>query len=179
MIFYLSLPFVAIGLVVLQTTLADIFFSGWLVLELSLVVVIYAGFRLDLIKGIILAFMMGFVFDCVSGSLLGLFTLIYLLIFMFSFFVSLRITSEKLYLIALFSLVCSLLESLLLVLLYQLVLGFDMLNNTLLVFVTQALLISVLSVSFFYVMRKVEGFMYGKTMQPPQRAGTGGISAEA
>ncbi len=102
MIYYLLLPFLTILLVVLQTTLADILFSGWLTLELSLVVVIYAGFRLDLVKGIILAFVMGFVFDCVSGSVLGLFTLIYLLIFMFSFFVSLRIASEKFYFIALF-----------------------------------------------------------------------------
>jgi aminoglycoside phosphotransferase (APT) family kinase protein len=70
-------------------------------------------------------------------------------------------------------------ESLILISLYHFVFEFDMLNNVLLVFVPQALLISVLSVGFFYVMRKVEGLMYGKTMRPPQRAGTGGISAEA
>ena len=179
MIYYLLLPFLTILLVVLQTTLADVLFSGWLTLELSLVVVIYAGFRLDLMKGIILTFLMGFVFDCVSGAPLGLFTLTYLLIFLLSFFVSLRIASEKLYLIALFSLFCSLLESLTLILLYHFVSGFDMLNNVFLVFVPQALLISVLSVGFFYAMRKVEGLMYGKTRQSPQRTGTCGISAEA
>jgi rod shape-determining protein MreD len=177
--YYLLLPFVTILLVVLQTTLADILFSGRLTLELSLIVVIYSGFRLDLMKGIILAFMMGFVFDCLSGSVLGLFTLIYLNIFLLSFFVSLRIVSEKLYLIALFGLICSLLESLTLVLIYHFVPEFDMLSNVLLVFVPQALLISVLSAGFFYAMRKVEGLMYGKTIQPPQRTGTGGISAEA
>jgi rod shape-determining protein MreD len=179
MIYYLLLPFVTILLVVLQTTLSDILFSGWLTLELSLVVVIYAGFRLDLMKGIILAFMMGVVFDCVSGAALGLFTLIYLLIFLLSFFVSLRIVSEKLYLIAGFSLICSLLESLTLILLYHFAFEVDMLNNVFSVFMPQALLISVLSVGFFYAMRKVEGLIYGKTMQPPQRTGTGGISAEA
>jgi rod shape-determining protein MreD len=179
MIYYLSLPFVTIGLVVFQSMLADVLFSSWLTLELSLVAVIYAGFRLDLMKGIILSFMMGFMFDGVSGSILGLFTTIYLLIFIFSFFVSSRIASGKLYLIALFSLICSLVESLILISLYHFVFEFDMLNNVLLVFVPQALLISVLSVGFFYVMRKVEGLMYGKTMRPPQRAGTGGISAEA
>jgi rod shape-determining protein MreD len=179
MIYYLLLPFIAIGLVVFQTTLADILFSGWLTLELSLVVVIYAGFRLDLVQGIILACMMGFVFDCVSGSILGLFTMVYLLIYMFSFFVSLRIASEKFYLIALFSLICSVLESLILIALYHFVFEFDMLSNALVVFVPQALLISVLSVGFFYMMRKVEGLMYGKTMRPPQRTGTGGISAAA
>jgi rod shape-determining protein MreD len=179
MIYYILLPFVTILLVVLQITLADILFSGWLTLELSLITVIYAGFRMDLLKGIILALMMGFVFDCVSGAAMGLFTLIYLLIFLLSFFVSLRIVSEKLYFIAFFSLICSLLESLTLVLLYRFVFEFDMLNSVFLVFVPQALLISVLSVGFFSAMRKVEGFMYGKQMQSPQRAGTGGISAEA
>ncbi|PKN18064.1 MAG: hypothetical protein CVU71_11110 [Deltaproteobacteria bacterium HGW-Deltaproteobacteria-6] len=179
MIYYLLLPFLTILLVVLQTTLADILFSGWLVLELSLVVVIYAGFRLDLMKGIILTGLSGFVFDCVSGAPLGLFTLAYLLIFLLSFFVSLRLASEKLYLIALFSLVCSLLESLMLILLYHIVSDVDMLSNVFLVFVPQALLISVLSVGFFYAMRKIEGLVYGKTRQSSQRTGTRGISAEA
>ena len=179
MIYYLLLPFVAIGVAVFQSTLADVLFSGWLTLEFSLVVVIYAGFRLDLMKGIILAFMMGFMFDAVSGSILGLFTMIYLIVFMFAFFSSSRIASGKFYLIALFGLICSLMESLILISLYHFVFEFDMLSNVLLVFVPQALLISVLSVGFFYVMRKVEGFMYGKTMRSPQRTGTGGISTEA
>jgi rod shape-determining protein MreD len=179
MTYYLLLPFLTILLVVLQTTLADVLFSGWLVLELSLVVVIYAGFRLDLMKGMVLACLMGCVFDCVSGAPLGLFTLAYLLIFLLSFFVSSRIASEKLYLIALFSLVCSLLESLTLALFYQIVSDVDVLNNILLIFVPQALLMSVLSVGFFYAMRKVEGLVYGKTKQSPQRTGTGRISAKA
>ena len=85
MIYYLLLPFVTIGLVVFQSTLADVLFSGWLTLELSLVAVIYAGFRLDLMKGIILSFMMGFMLDGVSGTILGLFTMTYLHIFIFSF----------------------------------------------------------------------------------------------
>jgi len=179
MIYYLLLPFATIGLVVLQATLADIFFSGWLTLELSLVVVIYAGFRLELMQGMILALMTGFVFDCLSGSFLGLFTLIYLNIFLLSFFVSLRIASEKLYLVALFSLICSLIESFMLILLYRYIFEFDMMSNVLIVFVPQALLVGVLSAGFFHAMRKAEGLMYGKTIQSQQRTGTGGISAKA
>jgi hypothetical protein len=110
---------------------------------------------------------------------LGLFTLIYACIFLLSFFVSLRIVSEKLYLIALFSLICSLLESVALILIYDIVFEFDMLGNMLLVFAPQALIISVLSAGFFHLMRKAEGLMYGKTVQPTQRTGTGGISTEA
>jgi len=162
MIYYSILPFAAILLVVLQTTVAGIIFSGLLTLELSLIVVIYAGFRLDLLKGMFLAFVTGFVFDCLYGAVLGLFTIIYLIIFLLSFFVSLRIDSGKLYLIAGFSLICSLLESLSLVLFYHFVFGLDMINKIPFVFLPQALMISILSVGFFFAMRKIEGlFMYG------------------
>ncbi|MBP7764261.1 MAG: hypothetical protein K4445_06345 [Deltaproteobacteria bacterium] len=179
MIFYLLLPFAAVLLVVLQTTLADVLFNGWLTLELTLVLVIYAGFHLDLVKGMIAAFVLGLVFDSVAGAPLGLFALLYLLADLFAFFVSFRIVSEKLYLIAGFALVCSLLESLALVLLYRFAFEIDMLDNMLFVFIPQALLISILSVGFFYAMRRVEGWMYGKTMQSPQRTGTFRISPEA
>jgi len=175
MIFYVLLPFLSILLIVLQTTLADLLFSGWLTLELSLIAVIYAGFRLDLIKGMLLAFAMGTVFDCVSGAILGLYTLLYLLIFLLVFFVSFRMASEKLYLIALLSLICSVLESLALVLFYRIVLDFEVIGTELMGFMLQSLLITVLSVGLFYVMSKMEGFLYGKTMQPPQRAGAVGI----
>lgn len=169
MIYYVLLPFLSILIVVTQSTLADLLFSGWLTLELSLVTVIYAGFRLDLVQGMCLAFVMGIVFDCVSGSVLGLFTLIYVLIFLMAFFVSFRIVSEKIYLIALFSLICSLLESMVLVLFYRFVFEFDMVGHVLAGFMLQALLITVLSVGFFYAMRKIEGFLHGKAMQSPQR----------
>jgi rod shape-determining protein MreD len=46
MIYYLLLPFLSILLVVLQISIADILFSGKLILEISLIVVIYAGFVL-------------------------------------------------------------------------------------------------------------------------------------
>jgi len=179
MIFYFFIPFIAIGLVVFQTMLADLLFSGWLALELSLIVVIYAGFRMDLVKGMILAGVMGFVLDCVSGAIEGLFMFIYLLIFTLSFFVSLRMAAEKYYLIGLFSLFCGALESVIVSLIYRLVLNYDAPADALAIFVFQTLLIGVLSVGFFYTMRKIESSIYGKAIQPPQRTGTGGISTEA
>ncbi|MFO7570861.1 MAG: rod shape-determining protein MreD [Smithellaceae bacterium] len=170
MIFYLALPFLAVGLIVLQSAIADVLFSGWLVLEASLVVVIYAGFRLGIVKGLIFAFVIGFVFDCLSGSVEGLFSLIYMLIFLCAFFVSLRMVTEKLYLIALFSLACALIEMLLLIAFYHFTYSFDLSSSVMSVFVPQALMVSVLSVGFFYTMRRIEGFFYGNAMQPPQRA---------
>lgn len=176
MIYYILLPLNAVLLVVSQITLSDIFFSGWLTLELSLVAVIYAGFRLDFVKGITLACLMGLTFDCLSGAVPGSFTLFYLLIFLLVFFVSLRIASEKLYIIAFVSLICSLFESFVLVLLYSFVFQHDLTGDVLPVLVLQALLTSVLSVGFFYVMSRTEGLRYGKTIQTPQRTWTGGVS---
>ena len=149
MMYYILLPFMAVVLVVLQSKLAEILFSGLVTLELSLIVVIYAGFRLELWKGAAL-------------SLLGLFTLLYVFIFLLAWFVSSQIDSQRLYLIAGFSLVCSAAESLALVLLYQWVFGFDMVDKILPVLAPQTLLVSVLSVCFFYAMRRVERLLaYG------------------
>jgi rod shape-determining protein MreD len=166
MLYYLSLPFLSILLVVLQTTIADIIFSGRLVVELSLIAVIYAGFRLDLIRGSILAFILGFVFDCVAGSVQGLFTFIYVVIFLGSFFASFRLGTEKMYIIALFSFICAFLEELIVSLFYYLAFKFNILTNIPFVFLPQALIIGLFAPVFFYLMRRVEVFFYGKMVQP-------------
>ena len=166
MLYYLSLPFLSILLVVLQTTIADIIFSGRLVVELTLIAVIYAGFRLDLIRGSILAFILGFVFDCVSGSVPGLFTFIYVVIFLCSFFASFRLGTEKMYIIALVSFICAFLEELIVSLFYYLAFQFNILTNIPFVFLPQALIIGLFAPVFFYLMRRVEVFFYGKTVQP-------------
>jgi rod shape-determining protein MreD len=179
MIYYLLLPFLSILLVVLQTNIADILFSGRLLLEISLVVVIYAGFRLDLVKGLASAFVLGFVFDCLAGSVLGLFTFIYMIIFICSFFVSIRLSTEKLYFIALFCLICSFLEEIMVILFFNLAYGADIVKKTPLIFFPQAVLLSLFAILFFYLMRRTEGFLYGKTFQSTERARTGRLSAEA
>jgi rod shape-determining protein MreD len=178
MIYYFSLPFFFILLILLQTTAADVIFSGHLVLEISIVVVIYAGFRFSLIRGGILAFVLGFVFDCIAGSVLGLFTLIYVLVFLFSFFVSGKMATEKLYIVALFTLFCAFGEELIVIIFYNLVYGFDIFHNTLSVFLSQAIITSLLAPVFFYMMHKVEVFSYGKPAQSAERTGTGRIPAE-
>jgi len=163
MLYYLSLPFLSILLVILQSTITDIFFSGRLVFELSFIVVIYAGFRLDLIRGSILAFILGFVFDCVAGSMLGVFTFIYVVIFLCSFFASGRLVTENIYIIALFSFFCAFLKELMVILFYYSAFKFDVLINICFVFLPQALIVGLFAPVFFYLMRRVEVFFYGKT----------------
>jgi len=95
MLYYISLPIFAILLVVLQSTVTDVIFSNCFVFEISLVVVIYAGFHLDMMKGTVLAFCLGFVLDCIGGSALGVSALIYLFVFWSSFFISDFLDTEK------------------------------------------------------------------------------------
>jgi rod shape-determining protein MreD len=178
MVYYLSLPFFSILLIVLQTTIADIIFSGQLVLEISIIVVVYAGFRFPLIKGAILAFVLGFIFDIIAGSILGLFTLIYVLVFLFSFFMSVKLVTEKMHFIALFTLICAFLEEVAVVLFYNLIYGFDILHSTPIVFLPQALIVGLLAPAFFNSMSKLEVFFYGKTVQSSERTGSSRIPAQ-
>jgi len=163
MLYYLSLPFLSILLIILQSTITDIIFSGRLVFELSFIVVIYAGFRLDLIRGSILAFVLGFVFDCVAGSMLGVFTFIYVVIFLCSFFASGRLVTEKIYFIALFSFFCTFLKELMVILFYYSAFKFDVFMNMYFIFLPQALIAGLFAPVFFYMMRRVEVFYYGET----------------
>jgi rod shape-determining protein MreD len=179
MLYYLSLPFLSILLVVIQTTIADILFSARIILEMSLVAVIYAGFRLDLIRGLILAFILGFVFDCLAGSVLGLFTFIYMAIFLCSFFSSNKLTTESLLLIAFFSLFCSFLKEIMVITFYHLAYGQEIVKNNYLIFLPQALMVSLLAVLFFYLMPRVEGFLYGKALQSAEWARAVRLSPKA
>ncbi len=177
MIYYLVLPFLSILLIVLQNTVADVIFSGRLVLEISIIMLVYAGFRFTPLKGAISAFVLGFMSDCISGTVIGLFTLIYILIFLLSFLVSTRLITERMPFIALFTLFCAFFEKLIVVLFYKLVYDFDILYTPA-VFLLQGLIIGLLAPVFFYLMRRVEVFFYGKPAQSAQWTGTGRIPAK-
>jgi len=162
MLYYLSLPFLSILLIALQSTIADVIFSDRLVFELSLIVIIYAGFHLDLIKGVILALVLGFVLDCFGGSVPGLFTFIYIVIYLCSFFISDWLDTEKIYVIAFFSFLCAFLKEIILILFYYLAFKIDLLINAYFIIFMQALIIGLFAPLFFYLMSRAEVFFYGK-----------------
>ena len=162
MLYYLLLPFLSILLIVLQSTIADIIFSGRLVFEISLIAVVYAGFRFDLIRGAILAFVLGFLWDCVGGSVLGLFTFIYTGIFFFAFFAADFLAIEKKYIVAFFCFFCAFLKEIVLVLFYYLVFKINVLANTNFIFIVQALIVGLFAPMFFNLMDRAEVFLYGE-----------------
>lgn len=175
MIYYLLCPLLSILLIVLQNTIADVIFSGRVFLEVSIIAVIYTGFRFELVRGAISAFILGFVFDCISGSVTGLFTLIYLMVFLISFFMSARLAVEKYHLIAFFALFCDLFKEIIIVLFYRLTYNFEMLHNAPVFILLQALIVGLLAPVFFYLMRTVEAFFYDRPAQYAKRTGTSRI----
>ncbi len=161
MLYYFLLPFLSILLIVLQSTVADVIFSGRLIFEISLVSVIYAGCRLDLIRGAISAFVLGFVFDCVSGSVPGLFIFIYTAIFLCSFFVSDWLDTDKMYVIAFFSFFCAFMKEIISFSFYYLAFKIDVSMNSYFISFVQVVMIGLFAPIFFRLMGRVEVFIYG------------------
>lgn len=158
---YLCLPILGLLLVVFQTSVLDLFFMGRIGVELSLVLAIYAGFRMNVYRGALLSFLLGFFLDCMMGSISGLFTLLYVCIFFISSLVSLRVYAEEMVLIMLFTFLCAIFEGLMIVLFYIIIYDINMFNNMIRVFVPQALVIGVLSPWIFKLFSYIEGLSHG------------------
>lgn len=148
----------ALLLVVFQATVPNIIFSGRIGVELSLVLVIYAGFYLGFREGILLSFLTGFVLDCLTGTISGLFTLLYGMIFIVTALFSLRVYAEKPSFIAAFTFCCSLTEGILIVFFFRLIYGVNMFYDIISVFLPQALIVSVLSPAIFALLHTGEVF---------------------
>ncbi len=161
MIFYLVLPFFALVLLVLQTTILNLFFLGKMGLEVSLIVVVYAGFYLGALRGGILAFILGFFLDCISGSITGVFTFFYVFVFFLSRLVSYRVYAEGVFFIMGFTFVCALLEGSFIILLYRMIHGVDIFANVFKLFLPQALVTAVLSPAIFTMLSYLEGKVNG------------------
>ncbi len=71
MSFYLVLLPLALLLVLFQKSILYLFFFGRVDVEISLILVIYAGFRLGVLRGALLSFVVGFFMDCMTGSVSG------------------------------------------------------------------------------------------------------------
>jgi len=155
-IYYFVLPVFSLVLIVFQTTVLDLFFLCKIEFELSLILVVYAGFHLDIMKGGVLSFILGFFLDCITGSMTGLFTFIYVLIFSISRIVSSRVYLEGIAFIMGFTFICVFSEGIITVLVYKLICGVDMYSDVLRVFFPQALVASVLSPALFSIFERLE-----------------------
>jgi rod shape-determining protein MreD len=163
---HLFLPLAGLLLVIFQTSVLNVIFMGRLNVEISLILVIYAGFRMHVLHGALLSFLLGFFLDCATGSISGLFTLIYVCIFFISVLVSMRVYAEQISLIIGFSFLCSIFEGLMTVLFFKIIYDINMLGIIVQVFLPQALVVSVLSPLFFKLFHFFEVSFHDGNPQP-------------
>jgi len=171
-IFYIVLPFLSLLLIVIQTMIADIFFFGKIGVELSLILVIYAGFRLDIMKGGILSFILGFFRDCINCSISGPYTFLYVLVFLISMLASYRISLGKPSFIMIFTLMCASFEIIVIFLFHPLLYGGYGGDTTLALkaYIPQTLILSGLSPILFSTISRIDVLLSGKDAQTVKRA---------
>ena len=169
MIYYLLLPLILLILVVVQITILDIFTLGWISMEISVIVVIYAGFHLDALRGGILSLMLGFFLDCLTSAIFGLYIFLYCLIFYLSMIVAGRAYGGNPVLIACFTGICTMLEGLVIVLLYYFVFGADILAAIPKVFIPQAALLGLISPLVFRLFHRFEVFFNAEDTRSARR----------
>jgi cell shape-determining protein MreD len=157
-----------LSLVVFQTSVLDAVFMGRIHVELSLALVVYAGFRMTVLQGATFSFMLGFFLDCLMGAPSGLFTLIYVCIFFISAGVSLRVYAEQMNLIMGFTFLCAMLEGLIIVLFYKVIHDIHLFDDIFRVFLPQALGVAILSPLLFKLFHLFEGFIRGEDSQPAE-----------
>lgn len=92
--FYLFMPLAMLLLVIFQHTVLTALTLNLIFLEFSLAMVVYAGFRLGIVKGAMTTIVLGFFMDCIVGTVTGYYMFIYYIIFCFSFVVSPLIYTE-------------------------------------------------------------------------------------
>lgn len=169
MIYYLLLPLLLLLVVIAQITVLDLFFLGRIGIEVSLVIVIYAGFHLDAIRGGILSLVLGFFLDCLTSAIFGLYTFLYLLIYCLSMVAAGKVYGEKPALIASFTALCTLLEGLVIILLYRFLLSADILYALPKIFIPQAVVLGLLSPLIFRLFHSFEVFLHAEDTRPARR----------
>jgi rod shape-determining protein MreD len=167
--YYISLPFFSLALIVSQMMIEDIVLSGKIAVELSLIVVIYAGFRFDVLRGGILSFILGFIHDCLTCPLSGLYTLIYVLVFLISKVASLRISPGQPFLIMSLTLVCALFEGMTIIFFHPVLYGGAISTHAILAYLPQIIIVSVLSPVLFGAFHWIEAVLNVRESQPVKR----------
>ncbi|MCE5263898.1 MAG: hypothetical protein LLG97_10230 [Deltaproteobacteria bacterium] len=169
MISYLLLPILLLLLVIAQITILDLFSLGWIGMEISLIVVVYSGFHLDALRGGIVSLLLGFFLDCLTSTIFGLYMFLYVLIFFLSMIVAGRVYGEKPFLIASFTALCTLLEGLVVVLLYRVAFSADIFYVIPRIFIPQAIVVGLVSPIFFNLFERFEVFLHAEDRRPARR----------
>lgn len=160
MIYYVLMPIFSLLLLIFQVSFLDLILFGKIGIEISLIVVIYAGFHLSIAKGGSLAFVMGFIFDCITGSITGFHTFFYVLVFLIARLTSRRVYSEGTFFIVLFAFAASVAEGVFLSLIYVFIYNVENFMKIIWIFLIQSIIAGLLSPAIFLVLDKMESVLY-------------------
>ena len=103
-----------------------------------------------------LAFLLGFLLDCMSGTIMGLTTFVYVVLFVLSGLLSPRIYGERMLFIMAYVFFCVLLEGLFIFAVYWFIYGTDVSDSLLGTTLPQALVAGVLSPAVFTLFNRLE-----------------------
>jgi len=138
-------------------------------MEISIIVVIYAGFHLDAFRGDILSFLLGFFMDCLTSTVFGCHLFLYMVIYGCSMIVGERVYAGKPSLIAFFTAFCTLLKGMMIILIYRFFFGSNLLHEMPTFFVPQALVLGLLSPILFNLFQRFEVLLNVEDRQPSRR----------
>lgn len=160
MVYYILMPIFALLLLIFQVSFLDLLFFGKIGIEISLIVAIYAGFNLSMARGGLLAFVLGFTFDCITGSITGFHTFFYVVVFLAARMVSRRVYAEGTFFIVLFALAASFSEGVLLSLIYRIVYSVDSYMKILWIFMVQSIIAGFISPAIFLLLDRIQSVLY-------------------
>lgn len=169
MIYYLLLPFLLLLLVIFQVSLLDVSFLARIGVEISLIVVMYGGLCLNVLMGGAICLLTGFFLDCLNSAIFGLYTFLYSLIFSLCVLFRADIYVERPLTISLCIALGTILEGLIIGLIYRFYLGANVLASLPPLFLAKAMLLGLLGPFVFAVFKRFKGFLNEHTARPAQR----------
>ncbi len=159
MMYYVLVPILSIFLVVFQSTVLDLLFLGKIRLEISLIVVIYAGLYMDAIKGGALSFLLGFLLDSMTGVMPGLYVFLYGTIFVLSNRLSCRVYPEGITFIIVFTFLCSIYHGIVIFFIYKILFGVNAFHEVFNTYIPQSLVVAVVAPACFTMLHQLEGMI--------------------
>jgi len=162
MIYYVIVPVFSVLLVIFQSTFLDILFLGKIRLEITLIVVIYAGLYMNVVKGGALSVLLGFLLDSMTGVMPGLYVFLYVTIFVLSNRLSYRVYSEGITFIILFTFLCSLSEGVIIFFIYKIMFGVNAFHEVFNTYMPQSLVVAVVAPACFAILHQLEGMIREK-----------------
>lgn len=169
MIYYLLLPVLSLLLLVIQIGVFDTLFFGRIAPEISLILVVYAGFFMSTMKGGTLSALLGFFMDSMTGVEPGFFLLSYALVFLVCKVVAFKAYVGGVIFATGFTFVCALLEKFLIVLMYEALYGMNVFSDMVAVSFMQAAMTALFTPVFFALFRRLEVLLNVRKSRLPDR----------